>query len=214
MFYWMGSTYLANGFGIQRLKRRAIYSLRPLDLEGVGSYPALRQLVDDLGDQNPFAARLEVSGPQEALPAAYELPLFRVIQQGLNNVSQHARASSVLVRLAVDAGARGYLLKTVDAGELIVAIEAAHRGDYLIDPIIATRVLSELHTALPELLRVEPLTEGEMAVLRLVAQGVGNRDIARTLDHSVHTVANRLRTIYQKLYVAKRPQKQVHLSRS
>ena len=42
---------------------------------------------------------------------------------------------------------RGYLLKTVDVGELIAAIEAVHRGDYLIDPIIATRVLSELHLA-------------------------------------------------------------------
>ena len=50
---------------------------------------------------------------------------------------------------AIRAGARGYLLKTVDAGELIAAIEAVHRGDYLIDPIIASRVLSEFHLAVP-----------------------------------------------------------------
>ena len=51
---------------------------------------------------------------------------------------------------AIRAGARGYLLKTVDAAELIAAIEAVHRGDYLIDPIIAARVLSELHLTVPQ----------------------------------------------------------------
>ena len=82
---------------------RAIFALRPVDLEALGFFPALAQLVGDFGDQNQLAARLEVSGPQDALPTAYELPLFRVIQEGLNNIGQHARASSVLVQLTVDA---------------------------------------------------------------------------------------------------------------
>ena len=107
---------------------------------------------------------------------------------------------------AIRAGARGYLLKTVDAGELIAAIEAVHRGDYLIDPIIAARVLSEFHLAMPEQPQVEPLTESEMAVLRLVAQGVDNQGIAQALNYSVYTVANRLRTIYEKLHVTNRTQ--------
>ncbi len=107
---------------------------------------------------------------------------------------------------AIRAGARGYLLKTVDAAELIAAIEAVHRGDYLIDPIIAARVLSELHLPVPESPCTEPLTEGEMAVLRLVAQGVDNQDIAQALNYSVYTVANRLRTIYEKLHVTNRTQ--------
>jgi NarL family two-component system response regulator LiaR len=107
---------------------------------------------------------------------------------------------------AIRAGARGYLLKTVDAAELIAAIEAVHRGAYLIDPIIAARVLSELHLAVPEPPCTTPLTEGEMAVLRLVAQGVENQDIAQALNYSVFTVANRLRTIYEKLHVTNRTQ--------
>ena len=83
--------------------RRAIFALRPVDLEALGFFPALAQLVGDFGDQNQMVARLEVSGPQEALPAVYELPLFRIIQEGVNNIGQHARATSALVRLAVDA---------------------------------------------------------------------------------------------------------------
>jgi NarL family two-component system response regulator LiaR len=106
----------------------------------------------------------------------------------------------------IRAGARGYLLKTVDAQDLIAAIEAVHRGDYLIDPITAARVLSEFHLAVPEQPRIEPLTEGEMAVLRLVAQGVDNQGIAKALNYSVYTVANRLRTIFDKLHVANRTQ--------
>ena len=65
--------------------RRAIFALRPVDLEALGFFPALTQLVGDFGDHNQMVARLEASGPQEALPAVYELPLFRVIQEGLNN---------------------------------------------------------------------------------------------------------------------------------
>jgi len=107
---------------------------------------------------------------------------------------------------AIRAGARGYLLKTVDAHELIGAIEAVYRGEYLIDPIVAARVLSELHMAMPEQPRVEPLTESEMAVLRLVAHGVENDHIAQVLNYSVYTVANRLRTIYDKLHVTNRTQ--------
>ncbi len=83
--------------------RRAIFALRPVDLDALGFFPALTQLVGDFGDQHQLPARLEASGPQAALPTVYELPLFRIIQEGLNNIGQHARASSVLVRLTVDA---------------------------------------------------------------------------------------------------------------
>jgi signal transduction histidine kinase len=82
--------------------RRAIFALRPADLDVVGFFPALTQLVGDFGDQNQVMARLDVSGPRDALPPVYELPLFRIIQEGLNNIGQHAGASSVLVRLEAD----------------------------------------------------------------------------------------------------------------
>ncbi len=82
--------------------RRAIFALRPLNLDGQGFFPALTQLVSDFGDQNQLAARLEVVGARDTLPAAYELPLFRVIQESLNNIGHHARATSMLVHVAVD----------------------------------------------------------------------------------------------------------------
>lgn len=111
---------------------------------------------------------------------------------------------------AIRAGARGYLLKDTDADELLDAIQVVLRGEALIDPLIATRVLDEFRRLNdPELAHqdeLERLTEGEMTVLRLVAQGDDNRAIAASLNLAESTVANRLRVIYQKLLVNNRTQ--------
>lgn len=183
----------------------------------------LRQLCEGLGG---FTVVAEAeNGTQAVALACAEMPdviLMDIVMPDVDGVAAIAqimratpRARIIALTMyreekymldAIRAGARGYLLKTVDAKELIAAIEAVHRGDYLIDPLIAARVLSELHLAVPDVPRVEPLTEGEMAVLRLVAQGAENEAIARTLNYSVFTVANRLRTVYEKLHVSNRTQ--------
>lgn len=95
--------------------RRAIFALRPIDLETLGFLPALTQLITDFGEHNQLSARLDVSGLQGSLPVSYELPLFRIIQEGLNNINRHARASSVLVRLQMDATG-GVSLSMLDDG--------------------------------------------------------------------------------------------------
>jgi DNA-binding NarL/FixJ family response regulator len=109
---------------------------------------------------------------------------------------------------ALKAGARGYLLKDTDGQTLVEAVRAAQRGEALIDPAMAARVVEEfrrLSQAAQEL-DAESLTEGEMAVLRLVARGEENRTIAEQLFISESTVANRLREVYRKLHVNNRTQ--------
>lgn len=95
--------------------RRAIFALRPLDLEALGFFPALTRLVDDFGAQNQLAAKLAVDGSPGALPVAYELPLFRIIQEGLNNIGQHARASRAGVRIYVETSG-GVMVSVNDNG--------------------------------------------------------------------------------------------------
>jgi PAS domain S-box-containing protein len=97
--------------------RRAIFALRPLDLETLGFLPALTQFVANFGDQNQLSARLDVCGHPSSLPVSYELPLFRIIQEGLNNVNRHARASSVLVHLEIDV-----------TGSVVVSVRDNGRG--------------------------------------------------------------------------------------
>jgi two-component system, NarL family, response regulator LiaR len=141
----------------------------------------------------------ELDGVQATRQIIRARPTARIIALSMYDQEQY-------MLNAVRAGVRGYLLKTVDAGALIAAIEAVHHGSYLIDPAIATRVLSELHLTVPGLSHSEPMTESETEVLRLVARGMDNLDIAQALNYSVYTVANRLRTIYGKLHVTNRTQ--------
>jgi DNA-binding NarL/FixJ family response regulator len=110
---------------------------------------------------------------------------------------------------AIKAGARGYLLKNTDAQDLVNAVRRVYQGEALVDPPLAAKVLGEfrrLSQNADETLTLERLTDGEMAVLRLVAEGEDNQSIAEQLHLSVHTVSNRLRIIYQKLQVNNRTQ--------
>jgi len=105
---------------------------------------------------------------------------------------------------AIKAGARGYLLKDIDEQELVDAIYAVYRGEALIEPALASRLLDEFRRLSNE--KTQELTPGEMEVLRLVAEGLDNKSIARRLNLSQRTVTNRLSEIYQKLHIANRTQ--------
>ena len=110
---------------------------------------------------------------------------------------------------AIKAGARGYLLKDIDEQDLIAAIRAVHQGDALINSSLAVRLLDEfrrISQMTDEMEDSEGLTQAEMDVLRLVAQGADNRAVAQQLALSERTVANRLSNIYEKLHVNSRTQ--------
>ncbi|MBI5030245.1 MAG: PAS domain-containing sensor histidine kinase [Chloroflexi bacterium] len=95
--------------------RRAIFALRPVDLEALGFLGALKQLVADFGDQNQLVAQLDYSESRDKLPLLYELPLFRIIQEGLTNIGRHARASSVRVSVEINS-AQGVAVSMRDNG--------------------------------------------------------------------------------------------------
>ena len=104
---------------------------------------------------------------------------------------------------AVRAGAIGYLLKDTDARELSRAIKAAAAGQVQLSPQAAARLINEVRA--PEQIR-EPLTEREIEVLRLLAQGKSNKEIARALDITEQTVKTHVSHILGKLDVPSRTQ--------
>jgi two-component system, NarL family, response regulator LiaR len=108
-----------------------------------------------------------------------------------------------LVVDAVRAGAIGYLLKDTEAHELRRAIKAASAGQVELCPEAVARLLREVRT--PER-SSEPLTEREIEVLRLLAQGQSNREISRTLSISEQTVKSHVSHILAKLGVPSRTQ--------
>jgi len=110
---------------------------------------------------------------------------------------------------AIKVGAKGYLLKTAEAQELVEGVRQVHHGGALIEPQLAARMMEEfrrLSQASDQVENLEQLTEGEMEVLRLVGEGIDNQTIAQKLNLSEQTVANRLRIIYKKLHVNNRTQ--------
>lgn len=108
---------------------------------------------------------------------------------------------------AIKAGALGYLLKDSGPEELVRAIHQVYRGEPSLEPSIARKVLFEL--AQPQKkqpLTADPLTERELDVLRLIAQGCSNKEIAMKLSVSELTVRTHVSNILSKLHLASRTQ--------
>jgi NarL family two-component system response regulator LiaR len=108
---------------------------------------------------------------------------------------------------AIRAGALGYLLKDSGPEELVGAIRQVHRGEPSLEPSIARKVLLELsHPPTEKTLTVDPLTQRELDILRLVAQGCSNKEIALKLSLSELTVRTHVSNILGKLHLASRTQ--------
>ena len=111
----------------------------------------------------------------------------------------------------VRGGATGYLLKDSDSDQIVKAIMSVYRGESLIHPAVASKILAEFSLLAQKKGKksgwVEhDLTEREITVLRLVADGKTNKEIANNLDLSEKTVKNHVRNIFHKLQVYDRTQ--------
>ncbi|TQM84545.1 LuxR family two component transcriptional regulator [Saccharothrix saharensis] len=97
---------------------------------------------------------------------------------------------------AIEAGATGYLLKDAPREELVRAVEAAARGQAVLSPTVATRLLGQVRRPAPA-----PLSQRELEVLELIARGSTNREAAKRLFISETTVKTHLLHVYAKLGV-------------
>jgi NarL family two-component system response regulator LiaR len=107
----------------------------------------------------------------------------------------------------LDAGAAGYLLKDISSRELINAIRSVYRGEAVLHPTIARKVLERYRQTKERTERgYEPdsLTERETAVLKMAAKGMSNSEIAEELCLSVRTIESHLGSIFNKLGVGSR----------
>lgn len=111
-----------------------------------------------------------------------------------------------MVFRAIEAGALGYLLKDSSPAQLIQAIQDVHGGQASLHPSIALKLIKELKrpSTLPP--AEQPLTGRELAVLKLVAQGLTNPEIAERLVISEWTVRTHIRNVLGKLHLANRTQ--------
>jgi len=117
---------------------------------------------------------------------------------------------------AVKAGATGYLLKEISIEEVANAIRAVVTGQSLISPSMASKLLSEFNNLAKQAQQkvlVPKLTDRELQVLKLVAQGMSNREVAEDLFISENTVKNHVRNILEKLHLHSRMEAVVYAVR-
>ena len=116
---------------------------------------------------------------------------------------------------AMRAGARGYLLKDADKDEVVRAIVAVERGEAIFSPAIAQRMVQYFSSSTSSSKKNQPdefaeLTERELEILDLIAQGHNNLAISNKLSLSIKTVQNYVSSILTKLQVADRSQAIIH----
>lgn len=113
----------------------------------------------------------------------------------------------------LEAGAAGYLLKSVRGHEIVDAIRAVDAGESVLHPSVARKVLNRFASVSSRAQRKKPLellTDREMEVLKLVTKGLSNKDIADGLSLSVRTVQGHLANIFNKMRVSSRTEAVVH----
>ncbi len=141
-----------------------------------------------------------MDGIETACRLLADMPGVRVLMLTVSDSDEHLLA-------AIQAGARGYLLKSAGTDELFYAIRAVHAGEAILSPAMTLR-LFQIVRASPALLPLStadlPLTRREQDVLRLLAQGQSNRQIAQMLTVSENTVKTHVRHILEKLELESR----------
>ena len=129
----------------------------------------------------------------------------RALYNHIEVVALTSFAEEERVHAALEAGASGYLLKDSDADDVAAAVRAAHRGELKLDPVIARRLMSSLRAGPLDDPTAE-LTSRELEVLRLVATGKPNKQIATELEISERTARTHASRILRKLRLSSRTQ--------
>jgi len=191
----------------QTLVRQGIRSLLEL-AEGVVVVAEAsdgRQAVERIPQIQPDVVLMDMRMPEmsglealQALGAAGTLPPAIILT---------TFDDDALVLAGIKAGAKGYLLKDVSLEQLVGAIQTVARGGSLVQPAVTQRLLSGLehmHNEFVSLDQPDPLTDRETEILRLMASGFSNKEIANSLHVAEGTIKNHVSNILSKLGVRDR----------
>lgn len=181
------------------------------DLEVVGEAGDGEEAVDLVARLKPDVAIIDISMPKmdgieatRRIKSLYPATIILILT---------AYDDDQFIFSLLEAGAAGYLLKNIRSRELIDAVRAVHRGESVLYPSIARKVLNRFVPAVGKPKKEEPseaLSERETDILKLAARGLSNKDIADQLHLSIRTVQGHLGHIFNKLQVSSRTEAVVH----
>lgn len=189
--------------------------------EGVATLLSVHDDLEVVGEAGDGAEGLELAGrlhPQVVL-MDLRMPVLGGVEATRRILARHPEVRVLVLTTfdddddvfeALRVGAAGYLLKDSPSARLVEAIRAAARGESFLQPSIATKVLAEFSRLEPRSRRTpelpEPLSDRELSILRLLARGATNKEIAGSLHLAEGTVKNYVTAILGKLGVTDRTQ--------
>jgi two-component system, NarL family, response regulator LiaR len=196
--------FVTDDHSIVRDGIRAVLALEP-GIECVGEAQNGREAVRATAELAPDVILMDLMMPEMDGIEATRLITARDPAARILILTSFAADDKVFP--AIKAGAQGYLLKEAGAEELIAAIRQVYRGETSLHPTVARRLLQEVtRPRAGEQVTKDPLTERELDVLRLIAKGRSNREIAADLVISEATVRTHVSSILGKLHLACRTQ--------
>ena len=194
---------VADDHAIVRKGIRALLATEP-DIEMVGEAENGQEAVTEAERLQPDVILMDLVMPEMDGIEAIRRITARQPEARILVLTSFAADDKVFP--AIKAGALGYLLKDTDPEELVPAIRRVYRGESSLHPTIARKLLQELSQPSERRPTPEPLTGREVEVLRLVARGRSNREIADQLVISEATVRTHVSNILGKLHLASRTQ--------
>jgi DNA-binding NarL/FixJ family response regulator len=191
----------------QTLVRQGVRSLLELsdDIEVVGEAVDGQSAIDTVPEINPDVLLLDMRMPgKTGLDVLMELGERKVLPP---TIILTTFDDDELVLSGIRSGARGYLLKDVELNELLDAVRAVADGKTIVKPAITQRLLKglgQVRTDFSSLEQPDPLTERETEILRLMAGGYSNKEIANALSVAEGTVKNHVSNVLSKMGVRDR----------
>jgi NarL family two-component system response regulator LiaR len=195
--------FIAEDHAIVRKGVRALLTLEP-GIEVIGEAGDGREAVRGIARLQPDVILMDLVMPELDGIQAIRQIIDRDPEARILVLTSFATDDKVFP--AIKAGAMGYLLKDSEPEEVVRAIRQVHRGESSLHPRIARLLMRELSKAGERPPTADPLTARELEVLRLVAQGLSNQQIADDLVLTVGTVRVHVSSILNKLHVASRTQ--------
>lgn len=204
---------IADDHTLVREGTRQLLAKHP-DIEVVAAAADGAAAVDDIARHRPDVALIDIS-----MPGMNGIEVTRMVKATVPGVAiliLTVHDEPGYIRAMIEAGAAGYLLKNVGESELVEAIRAVHSGESVLHPVATQSIFQTIASGanVADDLIEMPLTDRELEVLRLAAQGRSNREIASDVDLSPRTVQTHLRNIFDKLEVASRTEAVIHALRA
>jgi len=201
---------IADDHTVVREGTRQILEQEP-DLEVVAEAADGEEAVKLAGSSKPDVAIMDIAMPKlDGIEATKQV---KALYPTIAVLILTAYDDDQFIFSLLEAGAAGYLLKTVRGRELINAVRAVHAGESVLHPSIARKVLNRFVPVPDEAVRqglVEVLSKREIDVLKLATKGLSNQDIASELCLSLRTIQAHLSHIFNKLGVSSRTEAVVH----